>query len=165
MKRLLIRGTVSLMVLAALWLAAGCPPQVQETGPTAGFTATPVSGLAPLTVLFTDTSINGDRVIKHRTWNFGDELLSTEKNPVHEYTEPGVYTVALTVATATRTDVEQKVEYITVLSAEGEGQTEGASEGESEGPAEGVLEGEPEEQVEGAPEGELEGQFEGEATL
>lgn len=28
-------------------------------------------------------------------WDFGDDATSTEKNPVHEYAQPGVYTVTL----------------------------------------------------------------------
>jgi len=61
--------------------------------PTAGFKANITSGLAPLTVAFTDTSTGAESW----SWNFGDGTISTEKNPVHTYTEPGTYTVTLTV--------------------------------------------------------------------
>jgi PKD repeat protein len=34
-------------------------------------------------------------------WDFGDGTISTEAAPVHHYSAPGVYTVRLTVQTAT----------------------------------------------------------------
>ena len=30
-------------------------------------------------------------------WHFGDEETSSERNPLHEYTVPGVYTVVLEI--------------------------------------------------------------------
>jgi PKD repeat protein len=78
------------------------PPTV----PTAGFNANPTSGTAPLTVTFTDTSIGN---ITTWSWNFGDGTTSTAKNAAKTYTNPGSYTVGLTVTgpagsnTATRT--------------------------------------------------------------
>lgn len=44
-------------------------------------------------VQFTNTSVNG----VNYNWNFGDGEFSTEENPQHEYTDPGTYTVTLTV--------------------------------------------------------------------
>lgn len=61
----------------------------------AAFTATPRAGAAPLTVAFTDESTG---TIESYDWDFGDgSAHSTEENPTHEYTSPGVYTVVLTV--------------------------------------------------------------------
>ncbi|MGH8589734.1 MAG: PKD domain-containing protein, partial [Gammaproteobacteria bacterium] len=74
--------------------------------PTAGFNANPTSGTAPLTVTFTDTSTGN---ITTWSWNFGDGTTSTAKNAAKTYTNPGSYTVGLTVTgpggsnTATRT--------------------------------------------------------------
>lgn len=45
-------------------------------------------------VIFTDTS-TGD--ISSRSWDFGDGSTSDEQNPVHIYSETGVYCVTLTV--------------------------------------------------------------------
>ncbi len=66
------------------------PPTV----PTAGFNANPTSGTAPLTVTFTDTSTGN---ITTWSWNFGDGTTSTAKNAAKTYTNPGSYTVGLTV--------------------------------------------------------------------
>jgi PKD repeat protein len=62
--------------------------------PEAGFSASPTSGEAPLSVSFTDSSTGA---ISSWAWTFGDGGSSTEQNPTHEYTAAGVYTVELTV--------------------------------------------------------------------
>ncbi|MDE4907460.1 PEGA domain-containing protein [Methanogenium marinum] len=63
--------------------------------PVPSFTATPVSGDAPLPVTFTDTS-TGDPGLWN--WSFGDGNHSANQNPVHIYTREGAYDVSLTVA-------------------------------------------------------------------
>lgn len=63
-------------------------------GPTANFTATPVSGIGPLPVTFTDTSTGS---ITSWVWDFGDGSSSSIQNPSHIYKEPGTYSVSLTV--------------------------------------------------------------------
>ncbi len=78
--------------------------------PTAGFSGTPVSGTAPLTVAFTDQSIGAETW----AWDFGDTATSADQNPTHQYTTPGTYTVALTVTNAYGSDTETKTNYITV---------------------------------------------------
>lgn len=60
----------------------------------AAFSATPLTGAAPLQVAFVDQS-TGD--ITHWQWNFGDGATSTERNPTHIYTSPGAYQVVLSV--------------------------------------------------------------------
>jgi PKD repeat protein len=52
------------------------------------------TGIAPLTVSFTDTS-TGDG-LKY-TWAFGDGGTSTQPNPTHIYEEPNNYEVTLFV--------------------------------------------------------------------
>jgi len=64
--------------------------------PVANFSADVTSGLAPLTVAFTDNSTDADSW----SWDFGDGATSTEQNPTHTYTNPGTYTVNLTVTNA-----------------------------------------------------------------
>jgi PKD repeat protein len=60
----------------------------------ANFVASPVSGIAPLTVTFSDQSIGDPNF-----WNydFGDGVNATGKNQVHTYRHPGVYNVTLIV--------------------------------------------------------------------
>ncbi len=66
-----------------------------DAPPDAGFSAAPLYGFAPLTVLFTDTSCGAPGTW---SWDFGDGTNSTEQNPGHVYTQPGAtYTVSLTV--------------------------------------------------------------------
>ena len=87
---------------------------VADTEPIAEFSATPTSGLEPLTVTFTDASTSYDGIASWE-WDFGDGGASTEQNPTHEYTEAGTYTVSLTVHEADGdSDTETKVDYITV---------------------------------------------------
>jgi len=84
--------------------------------PIADFTASPTSGSLPLGVQFTDatTSFNTCEV-NAWTWDFGDSSSSTEQNPSHSYTQPGIYTVALTVTgPGGITDTKTKANYITV---------------------------------------------------
>lgn len=79
--------------------------------PSAAFSASPLSGPAPLAVQFTDQS-TGNITSWH--WDFGDGSTSTEQNPIHTYTSPGVYTVTLTVSGPGGSDTETKPNYITV---------------------------------------------------
>ena len=61
---------------------------------TAGFTASPRAGTAPLGVQFTDTSAG---VPTSWDWRFGDGGSNTSQNPYHVYNTAGTYTVNLTV--------------------------------------------------------------------
>ena len=61
----------------------------ETTPPVAAFTFAPPSGLAPLSVTFTDASTG---IIDAWAWDFGDGNTSTERNPSHTYTQPGQYT-------------------------------------------------------------------------
>ena len=63
------------------------------TAPDASFTASPTSGMAPLTVRFTDATINYPTAWQ---WTFGDGTSSSEQNPSHTYLRSGTYTVVLT---------------------------------------------------------------------
>ncbi|MGA2933796.1 MAG: PKD domain-containing protein [Methanomicrobiales archaeon] len=55
--------------------------------PTPSFSFSPVSGTAPLLVMFSSTSSTG--VITSYYWEFGDGGTSTDANPQHTYTTPG----------------------------------------------------------------------------
>jgi len=70
------------------------PPGV----PIGAFSANPTSGVAPLTVTFTDQSTNGPT---SWSWNFGDpasgsQNTSSARNPSHTFASTGSYTVTLT---------------------------------------------------------------------
>ena len=80
--------------------------------PSASFTASPISGVVPLTVRFTDTSTG---TVTGWFWNFGDGKTSTLRNPQHIYTSPGTYTVTLTVSNAYGSNTITQVHHITVL--------------------------------------------------
>ncbi|MDY0313528.1 MAG: PKD domain-containing protein [Bacteroidales bacterium] len=58
------------------------------------FTVESVAGCPPFAAHFTEETPNFGQTY---LWNFGDKKYSTEKNPVHIYKEPGVYTVSLEV--------------------------------------------------------------------
>ncbi len=60
----------------------------------ASFTATPMTGAAPLTVRFTDTSTGDPTGFRY---TFGDLYVSSNPDPVHTYKRPGSYDVQLTV--------------------------------------------------------------------
>ncbi len=64
--------------------------------PVAEFEATPVAGLAPMQVQFTDLSGGGPP--DSWAWDFGDGNSSSLANPSHTYTTSGIHTVSLTVS-------------------------------------------------------------------
>lgn len=89
------------------------------------FNANLTSGLAPLTVRFTDESLGKTfwcfwaseeaSEIESWAWDFGGGDTSTLQNPTHTYSEPGVYTVSLKVSSPYDSDIETKTEYIWIL--------------------------------------------------
>jgi PGF-pre-PGF domain-containing protein len=85
---------------------------------TARFTGTPVTGPAPLTVQFNDTS----DCTTPLTWNWsfgnGDWFNTTDilqRNASYTYNNPGTYTVSLTIADAATSNTSTRTDYITVL--------------------------------------------------
>ncbi|MGV8049253.1 MAG: PKD domain-containing protein [Anaerolineaceae bacterium] len=81
----------------------------------AGFNGNPISGIAPLTVEFTNAS-TGD--YDTSSWDFGDGATSSEPNPTHTYTTPGVYSVSLTAYWGeAESDTKTRTNYITVYKA------------------------------------------------
>src|SRR5882672_413611 len=83
--------------------------------PTAEFSGTPTSGLAPLIVQFTDLSTAGSSPITSRSWSFGDGGTSTAQNPSHTYTAAGSYTVRLIVSSSAGSDTLSRAGYIGVF--------------------------------------------------
>ena len=78
--------------------------------PTADFEGTPTTGDAPLTVAFTDLSVD---TVNTWSWEFGDGGTSTDQNPSHEYVDPGDYSVTLIVTGPGGSDTLIKTNYIT----------------------------------------------------
>jgi PKD repeat protein len=107
--------TVSLTVKnAAVSNTLAKPSYIAVTvlkAPTAAFSASVVSGKAPLAVTFSDKSTGSPT---SWSWNFGDKSTSTARNPVHKYSKSGKYTVALTVKNAAGGNSATKPGYITV---------------------------------------------------
>ena len=69
------------------------PDAVNVTTVEAGFTADLIS--CPMdSILFTDTSVGADLSYN---WDFGDGNFSNESNPFHQFLNPGVYNVCLTI--------------------------------------------------------------------
>ena len=65
--------------------------------PQASFTANSGLACAPANIQFTDNSTPGQGAIVSWNWSLGDGSTSTQQNPSHTYTQPGYYSVALTV--------------------------------------------------------------------
>ena len=81
---------------------------------SANFTASPLSGCAPLVVNFTDQSTGNP--ISWR-WDLGNGTTSFNQNPSGTYFNPGQYNVKLVIGNAAGTaDSITKMQYITVYS-------------------------------------------------
>jgi parallel beta-helix repeat protein len=69
---------------------------VPNSSPYAYFTVNANAVCVRTELSFTSTSNDEDGTIQNYTWSFGDESYSYEENPVHSYSQSGVYTVTLT---------------------------------------------------------------------
>jgi YVTN family beta-propeller protein/beta propeller repeat protein len=83
--------------------------------PIANFSSNVTHGYPPLSIQFTDLSQNATGWC----WDFGDGNNSTQRNPVHEYTDPGIYSVNLTASNENGTD--SRLATITVMQPVGVG--------------------------------------------
>ena len=84
---------------------------VTPPAPVAGFSGTPLSGAAPLTVVFTNQTTG---VFDTLSWDFGDNTTSTAPNPSHEYATSEFYTVELTAEGPGGSDTFTEPDYISV---------------------------------------------------
>lgn len=71
----------------------------------------PTEGNAPFNVSFRDKSAGTPTKWQ---WDFGDGSVSSEQNPVHQYTVPGSYTVSLTVTNADQIDEKTVTDAIVI---------------------------------------------------
>jgi PKD repeat protein len=82
-----------------------------STAPMADFTGLPSAGSSPLSVQFTDASIDATSW----SWDFGDSSGSSHaKSPVHTYTAGGKYTVTLVATNTFGSSTAKKTDYISV---------------------------------------------------
>jgi hypothetical protein len=98
-----------------LYLSASPPPPPVVTAPVANFSASVTSGVAPLTVNFTDTSTNSPTSWAWDIDNSGSTDYTTQ-NPSHTFSSAGTYSVKLTASNSGGSDVEIKTGYIVVSS-------------------------------------------------
>ena len=83
-----------------------------EIEPKALFTTDNFQGCAPLTITFTNSSVNGSTHL----WNFGNgDTTSVEFNPTRTYTTPGVYNVSLLITDSICNTVDTAFQTITVF--------------------------------------------------
>jgi len=88
---------------------ATVPVVIGEPPPVARFSAATVAGLAPLSVAFSDHSLGN---VTSWEWDFGDGTGSTQRNPVHVYLLPGLYTVRFRVRSTGGVDTTMKKDFI-----------------------------------------------------
>lgn len=84
---------------------------VSYPAPAASFAATGLAGTAPLAVVFSNASTGP---ITSWSWEFGDGATSTQAQPTHLYTQPGQYTVILTVSGPGGSDTLTRANYVQV---------------------------------------------------
>ncbi len=95
-----IRAADSLLTFADFRGVVGSIPIPDANWPPmAGFEYEPDEPTTIDVIEFADLSedTNGDGEIVAWEWDFGDETISLDRNPVHRYAEAGEYTVRLTV--------------------------------------------------------------------
>ncbi len=104
--RLIVSGPGGVdTLLRTAYINALSPP------PIADFSGTPTTGVAPLTVNFTNQSIGTYDTFE---WDFGDGGTSDLNSPSHQYTIPGIYDVRLIVRGPGGADTLTRVQYVTV---------------------------------------------------
>ncbi len=84
---------------------------VTEAAPSADFSVSPVQGIAPLLVDFTDQTTGN---VTSWSWTFGDGGTSSAQNPSYSYTAPGLYTVSLTATGPGGSDIATQVDVVDV---------------------------------------------------
>ncbi len=91
-----------------------CSDSVRHTAaitpipPVANFDSIP-SGCGPLTVQINNTSLNTATPGTRYFWDFGDGATSTDRNPVHTYTQAGTYRITYTVTGPTASDTKTQL--------------------------------------------------------
>lgn len=91
--------TVSLRVADSMgeMVVGSCSVTVEASPPVVSFVHSPMEPTIRDTIAFNDTSYDPDGSIVVWTWGFGDGDSSSERNPMHSYSERGIHWVSLTV--------------------------------------------------------------------
>ena len=105
--------TIKSFLFCVLALSSYC---LHAQVPVANFSATPLTGCAPLVVAFTDQSSGTPT---EWNWDFGNGQLSNAKSPVVTYSQPGTYSVTLVVKNANGTHGVTKTNLIKVNASPG----------------------------------------------
>jgi len=87
---------------------------VESTKPRVDFSADRTTVVVDESVSFTDLTVSPAAPIVSRRWDFGDNGVSTEINPKHQYRSIGLKTVTLTVTTEFGTTSVSKQNFIVV---------------------------------------------------
>jgi PKD repeat protein len=98
--------------------------------PVAAFTASSLTGCAPLTVNFSDASQNSPATW---AWDFDNNGTTdaTSQNPSHTYNTPGTYSVKLTVTNSSGSNTITQSSYITVVANYHTNRTASVCQGDS----------------------------------
>ena len=120
-KQLNFTGNLTTCNATRLYYAGGLPTlselrygsymRTSQNLPIVSFVGSPLNGTTPLTVNFTDTSLNTPTTWN---WSFGDQYYSQEQNPQHTYYYDGIYNVTLTVTNTGGSNSTTYVNYISV---------------------------------------------------
>ncbi len=113
MARLVSVLLILLFLLLILGTVQSRPPPTPNP-PAADFSGTPLSGLAPLPVTFTDVSTG---LVTWRQWDFGDGPIVYANDSLsvsHTYRVPGSYSVSLTVGNPSGRDTQTRYAFVTV---------------------------------------------------
>lgn len=107
---------LSIQRVSELIIYSNQAPPATAKAPVADFAADRITGTVPITVQFQDRSINSP---VEWQWDFDNDgrLDSSAQNPTHTYSNPGVYSVSLTVRNRAGSDEVVKLNWIQVDAA------------------------------------------------
>ncbi len=94
----LTAGTYTITVTDAKGCSQSATAVITQPAPiTVNFSSDAVSSCAPLCVNFKDLSTDPGGTINKWSWDFGDGGTASAPSPNHCYTNPGIYSITLTV--------------------------------------------------------------------